>query len=61
MYNRKALKPSVRLNGWQTVTAYATAKGVSTQVVTNWIAREKIQAIKYPLLNNLTLVKEKEA
>jgi hypothetical protein len=52
-------KQLIKLNGWQTVTDYATSKGVSTQVVTNWIGREKIQAIKYPLLNNLTLVKDK--
>lgn len=54
-------KPIIQLNGWQTISNYAKSKGLTTQVVNNWIARNKIQAIKIEELNNLTLVKEKEA
>ena len=53
-------KPKIELNGWQTVRDYAKSKGFTTQVISNWIARDKIQAVKIEELNGLTLVKDKK-
>lgn len=49
-------EPEINLNGWQTIKSAAAKWNTSTQVITNWIKRDKLPFREYPELNGLRLV-----
>jgi NADPH-dependent curcumin reductase CurA len=49
-------EPEINLNGWLTIARAADQAGVTTNVISNWIKRGKIQYREFPELNGLRLV-----